>query len=112
MPADPPPKAKLDVKEFTETYSLVRCELPPGGVVDPYHRDEGYFVFTATPAKVRRTTYRDGKIEKEEDLVLDPAKPFFVPGFAQGVEVSIRNTGSEVAIFGKRSVKIPDYLNW
>lgn len=76
-----------------------------------YRVDVGYVVFTVVPATVRKTTYRDGKVEKVEVLTLDPSKPFYVPGFEPGVEVSIENIGPDVAVFGKRPIRTPEY-NW
>jgi hypothetical protein len=115
MPSEPiaagAPAPTIRFKDVTSTYKLRRVEIPPGAVVPRYRVETGYVVFTVSPGTVRKTTFREGLVESVEELTLDPAKPYYVPGFPPGVEVSVENIGTTLIICGKLQVGMPDY-NW
>ncbi len=100
--------------DLTDTVKARRVVIPPGGIVEPYRVGTGYVVFPFSNgiAKLRKTTYRDGKVLKVEDLVIEPDQPFYVAGFKPGTTVSMENMGSQPVIFGKRPVNPPPKTGW
>src|SRR5262245_58075711 len=109
-PKDSAPKATVKFKIVKRTVELRHVTIPPGGIVPPYHIGVGYVVFPLSPGvtTLRKTTYHGGRT-KVETLTLPPDEPFYVPGFARGVKVSMENIGSNIAIFGKVPVDSGDW---
>jgi hypothetical protein len=97
------PEATIKFKTIERTIQLRCATIPPGGVVPRYRVDVGYVVFPLSPdiTTVEKTTYRGGEKIHVETLRVEPGKPFYVSAHARGTEVSMKNIGSNVAIFGK-----------
>ena len=105
------PAPTIAFKQVTDTVTMRRIEIPPGGVVAPYRVDTGYVVYpvNSTPTTLRKTTYHNGAVQKVEDLTFAPDTPFYVKEFPPGVTVSVMNIGTETAVYGKKPVIAPDY---
>ena len=106
-------QALVEFKPVTLKTTLRRVTMQPGDVVPPYHIEKGYVVFTLSQkrAKVRRTTYKKGRKPLIEDIVLDPKVPFFVAGFAPGIQVSIKNISNGIVTCGKIIID-DDIFDW
>jgi hypothetical protein len=101
------PAPNIRYEDVTETTRHRWVEIPAGGVVPRYSANTGFVVFPMERSTMRKTFYKNGAFWKTEDLALDPTKPYFIPAFEPGVEVSVENTGTATATFKKVPVRSP-----
>jgi quercetin dioxygenase-like cupin family protein len=100
LPAgDPDYEVKQKVANHKHVVAMVN--LKPGAAVPPHSHSRGYVVHPLSKGSVKKTTYRKGKVVKEETIKIEPGKPYYVPPTPAGVTISSKNTGRKVITFGK-----------
>jgi quercetin dioxygenase-like cupin family protein len=100
MPAGHP-DYEVKQKVATHKHVVAMVSLKPGAAVPEHSHSRGYVVHPLTKGQVKKTTYRKGKVVKEETIKVVPGQPYYVPPTRPGETISSKNTGRQVITFGK-----------
>ena len=84
---------KVDVKLKHEKASVSRVHLSSGHATPEHAHKHDYVVHPHAPAKLLKTTYRDGKVTHTEEIEHKPGEPYFVAASEDGTTFSLKNIG-------------------
>ena len=84
---------KVNVKLKHEKASVSEVHLAAGHETPVHSHKHDYVVHPRAATKVVKTTYKDGKVHKTEEIEHKPGEPYFVAASEDGVTFSLKNVG-------------------
>jgi hypothetical protein len=80
---------------------VTKVEISLGGTIPRHSHRHGYTVVPNVSGRIRKTTYRGDRVEKQEDIELVLDKPYWVEAQGADIETEVLNIGEGVVIFTK-----------
>lgn len=80
---------------------VMKVEIRVGGTIPRHSHLHDYTVVPSATGRIRKTTYRGDKVEKQEDIDLIVDSPYWIQAQGPDVETEVVNIGSGDVIFTK-----------
>ena len=96
---------KYEVTMDHANAKVAKVHLAAGHEIPQHSHEHDYIVHPQAATKLVKTSYKDGKVLKTEEVTHEANKPYFVAKSEDGVTFSLKNVGSGPMMCEKTMIK-------